>query len=385
MKKLVSFGSNVRARAFLCCSAAVLMAGVAGASHAAVPATTYHLYVSTSGSDSNPGSKTAPLRTITKAASLAKPSTTVHVAPGTYNETVKTRVAGTSSARVYFLSDTRWGAKIVGGGTEATWTNNGNYVSIIGFDVTGSGRLGILNWASYTSIENNKVHHMKVSGGCTGSGGAGIMNANYSGSDGDIIGNVVHDIGVPGACNQVQGIYHTNLRGKIMNNIIYRASSYGLHLWHAPNNVTIANNTIFANGSSKMGGGLILGAGDSPGGVVLDNTRVVNNLVYKNPRASIVEYCYSGYNCIGKNVTIANNLVSGNGSGISLKTGTHTGTVTSDPQFVSYNPTGTGDYRLKSTSPAVNKGTSNYAPRLDIDNVARPKGGAYDIGAHESY
>ena len=62
-----------------------------------------------------------------------------------------------------------------------------------------------------------------------------------------------------------------------------------------------------------------------------------------------------------------------------------TGTINADPKFVSYNPTGTGDYRLQSSSPAVNKGTKTNAPTVDINNVARPKGGAWDIGAYESF
>uniref|UniRef100_UPI0027D7EE61 choice-of-anchor Q domain-containing protein n=1 Tax=Massilia alkalitolerans TaxID=286638 RepID=UPI0027D7EE61 len=56
-----------------------------------------------------------------------------------------------------------------------------------------------------------------------------------------------------------------------------------------------------------------------------------------------------------------------------------------DPKFVSYNPTGTGDYRLQSSSPAVNKGIKANAPTVDIAGALRPKGGAWDIGAYENY
>ena len=344
----------------------------------------YNTYVSTTGSDSNPGTLARPFKTITRAATLAKASTTIHVAAGTYRENVKTRVHGTSTARIRFVSDTKWGAKIIGSGTEGMWTNNGNYTDIVGFDISGSGRLGILNYASYTLVSGNKIHNLTISGGCTGSGGAGVVNANYSASNGDIIGNVVHDIGIPGTCNGVQGIYSSNLGGKIYNNIVYRVSAFGIHLWHAASNVTIANNTVFANGAGGMGGGIVVGTGDSPGGVVLNNTKVINNIVYKNPGVSIKQYCYSGQTCIGSTNVTANNLVFGNGSGISLKVGTATGTITNDPQFVNYQANGTGDYRLKSTSPAINKGTASYAPpATDINNVARPRGGAFDIGAYE--
>ena len=344
----------------------------------------YHLYVSPTGSDSNSGSISAPFRTIGKAASVAKPSTTVHVAPGSYGN-VSNSKSGTATGRLRFVSTTKWGAKIVGTGTEAHFTNSGSYVDIVGFDIAGTGRLGILNYGSFTSIEGNHVHNLKISGGCNGSGGAGIVDANYKATDDDIIGNVVHDIGVPGACNGVQGIYHSNLRGKIYNNIVYRVSAWGIHLWHAANNVVIANNTVFRNGTRSMGGGIEAGSGDSPGGIVLDNTTIANNIVYDNPGASITQYCYSGSSCVGAGNVTQNNLVYGNGQGIALRTGKAVGTVVAAPQFVNYLPAGGGDYHLKSTSPGVNQGVTNKAPLVDIDGRARPLGGAIDIGAYENY
>jgi hypothetical protein len=66
-----------------------------------------------------------------------------------------------------------------------------------------------------------------------------------------------------------------------------------------------------------------------------------------------------------------------------MKVGSATGTVSADPKFISYNPTGTGDYRLQSTSPAIDKGTLTSAPTTDFLGVARPQGGAVDIGAYE--
>jgi len=361
---------------------AALFAACAGAN---ASSSIYHLYVSPAGSDSNTGTQAKPYKTITKAAAVAKAGTTIHVAAGTYSGNVSTKVSGTSVNRISFLSDSQWGAKIVGSGSEAMWSNSGNYVDIIGFDIAGPGRHGILNNGSNTLMLNNHVHNLTLSGGCTGGGGAGIVNANYSGSNGDVIGNVVHDIAKPGACNGVQGIYSANKGGKIMNNVVYRASSYGIHLWHAATDAYISNNTVFANGSSSMGGGIVIGAGDAPGGVQVKNTMVVNNIVYNNPRSGIMQYCYSGQSCIGSGNVTANNLVYGNGSNISLKVGSATGTISADPKFVSYNPTGTGDYRLQSGSPAVNKGTASWSPAIDILGTARPLGGAFDIGAYENY
>jgi hypothetical protein len=340
-------------------------------------------WVSPSGLDTHSGTQASPYKTIGKAVSMVASGGTVHVAPGTYAENVHTTQYGTSTARIRYVSDSAWGAKIVGNGTEAMWTNDGDYVDIKGFDITGTGRLGILNYGSFVLVSGNHVLNLTVSGGCTGNGGAGIVNADYTASDNDIIGNVVHDIGTPGGCNGVQGIYHSCLRGHIYNNIVYRVSAYGIHLWHAANKVKIANNTVFANGSSGMGGGIEIGDGDSPGGVVLDSTVVANNIVYSNPASSIIEYCYSGENCIGPQNIITHNLVNGNGSGISLRVGTASGTITANPQFVNYTADSTGNYHLQAGSHAIDSGSAAYAPATDLDGVVRPQGRAPDIGAYE--
>jgi hypothetical protein len=340
-------------------------------------------YVSTSGNDSSSGTPLAPFKTISHAASVVSAGGVVHVAAGTYYGNVASSKSGTASARIRFVSDTKWGTKIIGTGTEAMWVNNGSYVDIIGFDVSGPGRVGIQNGGSYTLISNNHVHNLTISGGCNGSGGAGIVNSNYSGSNGDIISNVVHDIGTPGACNGVQGIYHSNYGGRIIDNLVYRVSAFGIHLWHAANQVTVMNNTIFNNGSASIGGGIVAGRGDSGAGVMV-NTIISNNIVVNNLHSGISQYCYSGDPCIGSGNVTANNLVSGNGGGnISLKVGSATGTIAADPQFVNYQANGSGDYHLKSTSPAINHGVPLSGVATDLDGKPRVSGSAVDIGAYE--
>lgn len=54
--------------------------------------------------------------------------------------------------------------------------------------------------------------------------------------------------------------------------------------------------------------------------------------------------------------------------------------ITGDPQWV--DPS-TGDYHLKSSSPAINTGSNTDAPSLDFDGNTRPEGTFIDIGAYE--
>lgn len=347
-------------RSLLCLLMLCVCHALAGTAAAAASGRT--LWVAPDGDDANPGTRRAPLRTlaaaVAQAATGSAAGTTVQVAPGVYPENVKTGASGRAGARVRYLSTVKWGARIVGSGTGAVWTNYGRHVEIAGFDLSGSGRIGLLNYGSWVRMRDNHVHDLQVSGGCTGDGGGGIVNANYKASHGDIVGNVVHDIGVPGTCNGVHGIYYSNLHGRIENNIVYRAASWGIHLWHAADQVLITRNTVFANGSDRIGGGIVVGTGDSPGGVKLSGTRIVNNIVVWNPRASIQQYCDHDDACIGAGNVVADNVVYGNGVGIQMRVGKATGTIADDPRFVDFRPDGSGNYRLKRGSPAIGYGAA---------------------------
>ena len=139
------------------------------------------------------------------------------------------------------------------------------------------------------------------------------------------------------------------------------------------------------DGGPWIGGGILIGNGDAPGGIVHTGTTVANNIIYDNPGAAIKQYCYAGVACIGSGNSTVDKLVYRNGSGISLKKGAAGGTIDADPQFVDYRPGGAGDYRLRSSSPALDQGSGATAPTMDIDGRARPLGRGIDLGAYESH
>jgi len=373
-----------------------------------IHAATY--YVAKTGNDTNPCTSSAPCLTINRGAARAQsPGDTLFVKAGTYvvtpnalSEGVSTRASGTTSARIRYRSEVKWGAKIVSSGAYAIWRNYGNYVNIENFELIGdqATNLGIDNKGSFVKIKGNKVHQIPVSQGClNSSGGAGIDNSNYSASDNDVQGNLVYDIGplpadgLPAAsyCSSAQGIYHANLRGRIQNNICYHNGTFGIQLWHAANKVIVSNNLLFNNGAKTdkgnfVGGGILAGAGDLPGGITLDNTTVSNNMVIYNRGAGIREY-----GTTGSGNRYLKNLLFGNGrNAIDLKTGIATGTITADPRLVSFKLAGGGDYHLTSASPARNAGTNlcapstnNCVPSTDYDGISRPQESFYDIGAYE--
>ncbi len=340
-------------------------------------------YVSNSGSDSNDGSACHPWATIQHAANVVQPGNTVNVEPGTYTQNSLTlSTSGTSNARIRFVSDTRWGAKIRVTSSYSVVTINGNYTDFEGFDVAGltGSCLGIVNWGSYNNVIGNHVHDIPADV-CGSNGGAGIDLATYTSSGNAVLDNMVHDIGdaVP-TSEQIHGIYLTGNGAVAKNNIIFKANAFGITGYHDFNQLQIINNTVFNNGA----GGIVIstgGASTTPTGLL-----VANNIAVWNRQMPGINDGY-GIQLRGtySSSVITNNVVFGNvqagvtnGSGVTVSS-----TIAADPQFVNYTGDLLGDYHLRSGSPAIDAGTTNSAPLFDFDNGPRPVGSGFDIGAYE--
>jgi len=349
-----------------------------------VPTGTKNLYVAPTGSDSNAGTQTKPLKTIARADALASAGTVVHVAAGTYTVSapstgaagIKTTKSGTSSAHITYVSDVKGGAKLRVTGTGILWDSKGNYVDIMGFDLSGSGRIGILAEGGNMKINYNYIHDFTVSGGCNGGGGGAIVS---TGSIGNIVmdSNVVKNIGyqwvAPGTCNTVQGLYISNANNIVTNNVVSGVAAVAIQQWHGATASTIVNNTVFHN---KMG--ILIGQGDAGAtSTGSQNNYVANNVVYDNKYYGIIE---SGK--VGGGNRYVDNLVASSGTNWKVK-GSVSGSISSNPLFVNYQANGSGNYRLSSSSPAIDRGTANLAPKVDIAGVARPRGAAFDVGAYE--
>ena len=274
------------------------------AGYAAPPplaATALNYYVAPSGIDSAPGSRDAPFRTLARAAAVVGSKAaatasagdaqglTVWVAPGTYQGGFRTTASGDAapSDRIYYVSTKKWGARIVPPatrGSKSAWDNRGSYVSIVGFDVDGrkrgngaAWRYGLYSGGSHTHFHGNKVHHIAMAVPCTSAGGAAIgVDSYYKGVKGEVIDNVVHDIGRAG-CRFVQGIY-ISTSAVVKNNVVSRVAAAGIHLWHDANDVVVTNNTV-----SWSTHGIIVGGGDFYWRTIgADNVRLHGNVLHDN-------------------------------------------------------------------------------------------------------
>jgi hypothetical protein len=336
-------------------------------------------YVAPNGVDTAKGTEAAPFRTLERATRAAsQPGTTVWVAPGTYAGGFQSTASGAPSARIAYVSTTRWGARVVpdpSSNIRVGWDNRGAHVSIIGFEVDGGGEgawsHGIYTGGSYSLIQENHVHHIANVNSCDRIGGSAIgADSYFRGIEQDVIANTVHDIG-PAHCKFIQGIYMSTT-GRVMNNLVYRVGEAAIHLWHDASDVIVANNTVAASGF-----GIIVGGGNfyftSAGN---DRTSVLNNLVYGNGLG------ISEQGKTGMSNRYLNNLVFHNDEAISLKNGLKAvATLAVDPLFAAYAPRASlPDFRLGAGSPAIGSGRTPQAPPRDIDGKLRA--GSIDIGAY---
>ncbi|HEX2100279.1 MAG TPA: right-handed parallel beta-helix repeat-containing protein, partial [Candidatus Synoicihabitans sp.] len=122
------------------------------------------LFVSTSGNDANAGTVTAPLRTISKASTLAKPGDVVTVRGGVYTGAVTISAKGTASARITFRAHPGEKAVIDGtglsGSTVLVNLSRTEYVDFTGFEVRNSPYIGInVRNGRSTRIAGNEIHH----------------------------------------------------------------------------------------------------------------------------------------------------------------------------------------------------------------------------------
>jgi hypothetical protein len=323
-------------------------------------------FVATNGSDSNPGTFDAPLKTIQHALNSAdQPGTTIEVRQGTYHEKIAFPHSG-SSAGGFITLEAAPGERpiLTGAGVKSSDTGFGNdmvqminvsFVKLVGFTITGdrgtasvdASGIHVEGSGSNIEIRNNVVRSI------TGFHGMGIsiygsslktplsqivvdgneidhcspadsetltLNGNIDGFE--VNGNIIHDcnnIGIDmiGGEASIFGLAAPQTGLPVTRNGVCEGNTvYNIHARYGGGfaagiyvdggqNITLANNVSYRNDL-----GIEVGAENA--GYIASSIVVEDNLVYKNAKAGLV---FGGYSAeVGRveNCTFVNNTVAGN-------------------------------------------------------------------------
>jgi serralysin len=382
-------------------------------------------YVATNGSDSASGSSSAPWKTIAHAmqSSVVKPGDTVMVRPGTYNDPYGIAMkSGSSAGYITLKSEVPRAALIRTTAFAGVYMSSYNILD--GFDIQGPGH-GIFNKElHHIVIRNNYVHDC-------GNSGMGAMHSDFVTIEGNEINkcasqtwdsgisiyeprNITGDTTTAGYRiiirnnishhNFQQGGPYTDGNGIIMDdfhndqmgganypfpslvegNVLHNNGGKGIAV-HWSDHVTVRNNTSYFNNRDNKNTATY--KGELSQWQCRDNLWV-NNIAVADRNVNSTNQAIS----VGggsSNTTFVNNLTF-NGtvgqSSVFIESGSSISAAAANNKF-GVNPlfvnAASGDFRVQSSSPAVNAGTSDYGVgSFDLSGAPRVNG-IIDIGAYE--
>jgi len=353
-------------------------------------------YVATTGSDSNPGTQSAPFRHLTKAAATAtQPGDTVIIMDGTYdnegvvapNVVVILYYSGTAGNPITFRAQNRGKAILDSMNSSTTTSCDGasayfglksvSFIVIQGFVIQRGCDSGILTdgaahdiiirWNEIRNVANHTVTDQM------GRSGIYLHASEYNFI---FDGNSFHDIGRTDGQTLLHfdhGIYSQGQNMTIINNIFYNMNrGFSIQIADGASNWLVANNT-FAFGNANGEAGQIMFWNTN------SNITVRNNIFY-NPNGSAM----TRFAATISGSAFDHNLVYGVSTLISDPTGFTIGTnqIGVDPLFVNAS-TAPYDFHLQPGSPGIDAGVNLSAVLSDLDGVTRPQGASTDVGAYE--
>lgn len=324
-------------------------------------------YVATDGNENNNGTKEKPWPSVKFALSKTGGGHTIIVKPGIYRGpiTIAKQYAGTKDRPTVIKSEVKWKAVIIGADYHVI-NILGDWVVVDGFETLGARYDGIKIQADFGVVRNCWVHN-NTSMGIAAHGWKGSIIEN----------NLVEYNGCHIQFDH--GIYADGADLTIRGNIVRHNAGYGIHLYSAVTNSLIANNLVYGH---EQRPGLLVACPNGGGKNI-----IINNTIVRNKIAIMI------WN--GNKEIVMNNILMASDSAFCLEENTKD--IISDynlcvpqseyqgPNGISDNPMfvddGHGVFWLKAGSPAVGKGTLQYAPTTDFWGRPIPKDKPSDIGA----
>jgi len=395
------------------------------------PADAETYYVSTSGSNSNPGSQQAPWGSINYAVSRLFAGDTLYIRGGTYTSPAD----AIDSQAVSINSGTSWGNPItVAGypGETVTMRPPDGYPGIrltqgaphylvfqdLAIDMSQQTDPGNpIVWSMVEAIYvASGAHHIRFQrldiGHCMNNciqfsthdspvpfvANNELLNSTVHHA-GQATGDWEYSHGGPGI-NTGYGIYSVTDGNLLDGNEFYSNNAYAVNVYGSDN--VIRNNRIHDNG--LRGGsnwGINIGSDSYPGrsannfvynnvvynnrwgGIKIytnaDNTLVYNNTVYANGLYGVMGQYY------GVNNVVRNNIIYSNGTSNFFDAG-GSGPLQADHNLMSdpgFTDAASANFVLKPGSAAIDSGVNVDTITTDVAGLPRPQGLGFDIGANE--
>lgn len=385
-------------------------------------------YVSTAGDDeNNTGTFSKPFRTVKFAVDKMVAGDTTYVRSGLYREgLIRFSKTGTEQKPIKLLNypkelpiidfGVNYDERIVHrfeilsakGVKEAI-----GWITLEGFEAR-NGYNAIKYYNLHNSVIRRNIFHHNVSQGIKGNGSFKVLiDRNIIHSNGDFAACERGELSSNGAgnstiCSQQHGIYIDGQQLTITNNLIYNNLCFAItqngssgysETGHAGQEFAGAENWLIANNVFAY---QYYCAAISVWGSRTSNTKIINNIFYENSssRPNSTPNAISLYaSNPARGIEINNNMSYATGLGgtkfISNSYNSYVEGIhykqsynivnTLSPLFINAPAVllGAPNFQLRTGSPAINSGMPYPLIKTDYNGIARPQGGAYDIGAFE--
>jgi len=258
-------------------------------------------YVSLTGSDTNPGTASAPFKTFAKANSVLSAGSTLNIYAGTYTEQLRITKSGTSSA--WIIVKPLGGTVVIDIRNAATFGLNlaASYVTVSSLEIKNSGDICVNVVGSNLTVDGLVVHD------CASHG----INTNNS-SQVKILNSRVYRTVLSNASRSVSSGWGSGIKVRVSDNVLIQGNivynNYGEGMGTRGTNVTIRANTVYDNFSVNIY-------------TNSENALIERNFVYCTPNSGyerdglpaagigMAEEYFDGWGARLKNAKVQNNIV----------------------------------------------------------------------------